>query len=144
MNFLDIRAGDKMEIGTQKSFRFWRYDLDPEVVLRSWCSDMRWHPGQPVEGTSPDKGEQGIHGFKTIDDLRQSTLLKIGIVNQMLFRSRVTGHDGFVIGTIEMWGIIWEHERGYRAQFARPLSFDASYGDRCEEVLPELRRRFFQ
>ena len=54
-------------------------------------------------------------------------------------RSQVSGCDGVVFGTIEMWGIIWDHAKGYRAQFARPLSFVSSYGNRSEQALAELR-----
>jgi hypothetical protein len=41
-----------------------------------------------------------------------------------------------------MWGIIWNHDKGYRAQFARPLSFVSSYGNRSEQALTELRTAF--
>ena len=47
-----------------------------------------------------------------------------------------------MFGTIEMWGIIWDHAKGYRAQFARPLSFVSSYGNRSEQALAELRAIF--
>jgi hypothetical protein len=57
-------------------------------------------------------------------------------------RSQITGCDGVVFGTIEMWGIIWNHAKGYRAQFARPLSFVSSYGNRSEQALAELRAIF--
>src|SRR5262245_19475810 len=60
MNFLDIRAGDNVEVGTQLAFRFWRYVFPPfeaPIRLLSWVSSKRWHPGQFVEGTSPDVGE---------------------------------------------------------------------------------------
>ena len=75
MNFLDIKAGETIEVGTQKAYRFWRYVFPPHhapVRLLSWVSDTRWHPRRFVEGTTPDEGEQGIHGFKTMDDLLQS------------------------------------------------------------------------
>ena len=29
MNFLDVRAGDNIEVGTQVAFRFWRYVFPP-------------------------------------------------------------------------------------------------------------------
>ena len=75
MNFLDVRAGDNIEVGTQVAFRFWRYVFprhEAPLRLLSWVSSKRWHPGQFVEGTSPDVGEQGIHGYKTMDDLMWS------------------------------------------------------------------------
>ena len=60
----------------------------------------------------------------------------------LVIRSQVSGCDGVVFGTIEMWGIIWNHAKGYRAQFARPLSFVSSYGNRSEQALAELRAIF--
>ena len=90
---------------------------------------------------SPDEGEQGIHGFKTMDDLVRSFR---GDPECLVTRSQISGCDGVVFGAVELWGIIWDHARGYRAQFARPLSFVSSYGIRSEEALAELRGTFFK
>ena len=143
MNFLDIKAGETIEARTQKAYRIWRYVFPPynaPVRVLSWVSDMRWRPLQFVEGTTPDEGEQGIHGYKTMDDL----MLSIRDPERLVTRSKISGCDGVAIGKIAMWGIIWDHARGYRAQFARPLSFVSSYGNRNEEALAELRGRFFR
>jgi hypothetical protein len=144
MNFLDIRAGDNIEIGTQVAFRFWRYVFPPyEAPLRllSWVSSKRWHPGQFVEGTSPDVGEQGIHGYKTMDDLMLSVG---GVPESLVVRSQMSECDGVVIGTVALWGVVWDHARGYRAQFARPISFTSSYGKRSQVALAELRTSFLK
>ena len=144
MNFLDIKAGETIEVRTQKAYRIWRYVFPPynaPVRLLSWVSDMRWRPLQFVEGTTPDEGEQGIHGFKTMDDLVRSFR---GDPECLVTRSQISGCDGVVFGAVELWGIIWDHARGYRAQFARPLSFVSSYGIRSEEALAELRGTFFK
>jgi hypothetical protein len=144
MNFLDVKAGETLEIGTQKAYRFWRYVFPPHnapVRLLSWVSEKRWRPHQFVEGTTPDQGEQGIHGFKTMDDL----ILSIrGDPECLVIRSQISGCDGVVFGIVELWGIVWDHVRGYRAQFARPLSFLSSYGNRSEEALTQLRACFFE
>lgn len=143
MNFLDLRAGETIEVGTQKAYRFWRY-LFPRhgapIRLISWVSDKRWHPRQNVEGTSPDVNEQGIHGYKTMDDMMAS----LRSPERLLSRSQISGCDGVVLGTVKMWGIIWDHALGYRAQFAKPTSFISSYGNRSEEALTELRALFFR
>ena len=97
MNFLDIKAGDNIEVGTQVAFRFWRYVFPPhEAPLRllSWVSNKRWHPGQFVEGTSPDVGEQGIHGYKTMDDLMWSVH---GDPERLVVRSQMNECDGVII-----------------------------------------------
>src|SRR6478736_607866 len=133
---------EPVEVGSQKAYRFWRYVFPPHhapVRLLSWVSDTRWRPRQFVEGTTPDEGEQGIHGFKTMDELLQSFSRE---PEHLVIRSQISGCDGVVFGTIEMWGIIWDHAKGYRAQFARPLSFVSSYGNRSEQALAELRAVF--
>jgi hypothetical protein len=143
MNFLDIRAGDNLEVGTQLAFRFWRYVFPPfeaPVRLLSWVSSMRWHPGQFVEGTTPDIGRQGIHGYKSMDDLIDSIN---GDPDNLLFRCKLSETDGVILGTVALWGIIWDHARGYRAQFARPTSFISAHGNRNREALAELSALFF-
>jgi hypothetical protein len=143
MNFLDIRAGENIEVGTETGYRFWRYVFPPyhgPVRLLSWVSEKRWHPLRFVEGTTPDKGEQGIHGYKTIDDMLSSIR---GEPERLVARSQMSGCDGVVLGTVALWGIVWEHARGYRGQFAKPLSFVSSYGNRNQEALAELRASFF-
>ena len=99
MNFLEIRAGETVEIGTQEAYRFWRYVFPPHsapVRLLSWVSDKRWHPYKVVEGTTPDEGEQGIHGYKTMDDL----MLSIRDPERLVTRSKISGCDGVAIGKI--------------------------------------------
>ena len=96
MNFLDIKAGETIEVRTQKAYRIWRYVFPPynaPVRLLSWVSDMRWRPLQFVEGTTPDEGEQGIHGFKTMDDLVRSFR---GDPECLVTRSQISGCDGVV------------------------------------------------
>ena len=142
MNFLDIRAGDNIEVGTQVAYRFWRYVFPPyeaPIRLLSWVSSKRWNPRQFVEGTSPDVGEQGIHGYKTMDDLMWSVR---GDPERLVPRSQMSECDGVVIGTVALWGVIWDHARGYRAQFARPTSFISSHGKRSQDALAELRTGF--
>jgi hypothetical protein len=142
MNFLDVRAGDEIEVGTQVAYRFWRYVFPPfetNIRLLSWVSGKRWYPGQFVEGTSPDVGEQGIHGYKTMDDLMWSVR---GKPEGLVVRSQMTQCDGIVIGTVALWGVVWDHAKGYRAQFARPTSFISSYGKRSQKALAELRSNF--
>jgi hypothetical protein len=122
--------------------RFWRYQYragrldDRHVRLLSWVPDMVWHPGQVVEGSSPDHGEQGIHGFMTEASMLNSFDRNFG---HMVTRAKVSGCDGVVLGTVLLCGVVWEHEYGYRAQFARPASFKCAFGNGAESALRELR-----
>jgi hypothetical protein len=148
MNFMNIRAGDPIEVGTQLGVRFWRYALSPygKVRLLSFVADRRWSPNETFEARSPDGqlanpdvGEQGIHAFKSMNHLMWSIRNDPG---RLVVRAKLSGCDGIVIGTVALWGVIWEHVRGYRAQYARPLSFFSSYGRHNAEALTELRASF--
>jgi hypothetical protein len=144
MNLLNSKAGDLIEVGTQEAYRFWRYDFQKHgmpIRLLSWVSPLRWRPLRHVEGSTPDVGEQGIHGYKTMSDMMASLREE---PERLVFRSQISGCDGVVLGTVKMWGVIWDHARGYRAQFAKPTSFISSYGNRSEEAITELRATFFQ
>ncbi len=54
----------------------------------------------------------------------------------------------YVIGTVEMWGVVWEHARGYRAQFAKIRSLESVVGrllvgqPEYELILERLRARY--
>lgn len=127
-----------MEIGVQSAFRFWRYKRFP-LILKSWVAEKIWEPNQIIEGTSPDVAEQGIHGFKTMEDLTFATR---GHPGNLIIRAVVSGCDGLVVGTVDLWGVIWDHAVGYRAQFAKPTSFISIHGYESDEVLVQLRKEF--
>lgn len=50
-----------------------------------------------------------------------------------------TSVRGFAWGTIKLWGEVVEHERGYRAQFAKLTSLDGGHG---AFSLSDLRRKY--
>jgi hypothetical protein len=105
-----------------------------------------WRPGKPLkavhedrEGYGIDKGPRcsdapcaphvpltrpgcGIYAFKQPEQLATESYMYLG---------------GNVIGTVYLWGRIYEHERGYRAQYAYPASF--VQGFECDiEPLAEI------
>ena len=87
--------------------RCWRMK-STSGLLWSMCLDHCWLPGQRVEG---DTRRYGVHSFK-----RGCHVLEyVGYFNT----------DTVVVGTIKMWGEVVEHERGYRAQYARIRSLDS-------------------
>jgi hypothetical protein len=83
--------------------RCWRIMNDK---LWSMIIDYYWIPHKFAEG---DVKNDGVHSFKEV-------------LSAMYYAQ----HSGaiVVIGTIKMWGEVVEHERGYRAQYARINSLD--------------------
>lgn len=92
-------------------YRMWRVD---QGVLKSGHVGTLWYPGQVLEG-KPGTGSEGIYAFKTIAQVDEAL-------------NDYPAPDGAVIGSVEMWGEIVEHETGYRAQFARIKTLDQYKG----------------
>lgn len=95
-----ITAGEIM------AWRCWWVDED--FMLRSMNLDTTWMPGEPMTGRGVDDYSGiGVHAFKTLDQAKRE-------YDQ--FRS----HYAIVFGTVSLWGIVIEHELGYRAEYAQP------------------------
>lgn len=124
-----IRAGEIT------AYRAWALTMG-NGWLKAVSADKIWIPGETMEG---DVERHGIHCFKHpayVDD--------------------AFGSGKYVGGTIEIWGEIIEHEKGYRAQFARIKSLNMIWGfkkatkgfwrkrviDEGEEILEALRDRY--
>ena len=58
---------------------------------------------------------------------------------QLVLVGRILKVHAAPVGSPWMWTLAC-----YRAQFARPVSFISSYGNRNEEALAELRASFFK
>lgn len=76
-----------------------------------------WEAGQPLSG-DPSSREAGVYSFKTYDRAYDYTcdLFMHGVNLDSKFA-------GFMIGEVESWGEIYEHDLGYRAQFCLPTKF---------------------
>lgn len=100
---LGIKAGEVT------GYRCWF--LDPLDGLLHSCiyADFIWKPGETQEG-NPSDGHAGIYAYKSVLDLHN-------------YGSPDAMH---VSGTIDMWGEVYEHTRGYRAQYAAIASIDDS------------------
>jgi len=133
-----------IRLGEISAYRVWRYytSYDGAIYLLSYVSDTRWFPGRRVEGGSPSfVGEQGIHGFKTMSDLRNDIRDNVGLlVARCQFTLPPT--QGVIIGIIDLWGDVVEHERGYRGEYARPSGFLEAHGDNDDAALARLRADF--
>jgi len=110
-------------------------------------------PNEPYEASRiPDLNDEGVvpgvYAFRTLADLRRyftdlpDTLRYRTDEIYTGGRSNPAWYDGVVRGTVALWGVCIEHRLGYRAQFAKPLSFDEIYGDDVVNVLTRLERLF--
>lgn len=100
-----------LRAGEVTAWRCWRIN---KGFLRSCFVESIWAPGEPMTGTP--NSHFGIHAWKTL-----AKTLDYGLHD-------VAGGGPFVIGQIELWGDIIEHEHGYRAEFAAIKSLDMVFG----------------
>ena len=104
-----IRAGEVV------AYRCWL--LKDGLLYSAYQSDFVWEPGKTAEG-DPSQPMQGVHGFKRRYDacsyLSSFECLQDGTTIPV------------VSGTVELWGNVYEHTRGYRASKARIASIDDS------------------
>ncbi len=72
----------------------------------------------------------GVHAFKDQEDARH-------------YIDDIYTYKPVVFGTVEMWGVVREHARGYRAQFARIRSIDMAQDGAFDKAdLNKLRERY--
>lgn len=100
----------ELKLGEIIGHRAWR--LFPNTgMLHSMFFDIQWLPGTPMDG-KPDIQNCGVYAWKEprfnesyISDLACASIIIIG-------------------GTVELYGLIDEHEYGYRAEHAMIASLD--------------------
>jgi len=92
--------------------------------LVSAYQDTPWVPGEVLEAHALQDfdhsgGRTGIHAWKSLFEV-------VDYAQGLLQEQSVGGVPvaGVAIGKIRLWGDVVEHERGYRAQFARVHSID--------------------
>jgi hypothetical protein len=90
--------------GEINAFRGWY--LHADGLLHSLAfSDFAWAPGFPIEAPDITPKYQGVHAFKT-RELVQA------------YAASCDGDYPVVFGTVDLWGTVYEHARGYRASHA--------------------------
>jgi len=98
-----VRAGEII------AYRAWKmYGNDPN--LHSVYVDYIWKPDKPQQdpkGHLNDFGGNGFHAFKTLEKCKQEYGYTQGISPTLVY------------GEVALWGKVIEHERGYRAEYAR-------------------------
>ncbi len=101
-----------IKAGEVTAYRCWK--LHDDGLLHSIIyNNFVWNPGETAEGDPSEPGE-GIYAYKSVLLLHQ-----YGSID-----------DGAVTGTVDLWGEVYEHQHGYRAQYAAISSIhDSPYYD---------------
>ena len=131
--------------------RCWRIE---DGLLRSVYQQDVWKPKVPLEGRElGDWDSRGIHAWKEVgghffDYIRNYlNTASDRYMNLILYGAYRKEKPAMVTGTVYLWGDVVEHERGYRAEFARVRSLDWLYPDadmmgRERIVLDDLKRTY--
>jgi hypothetical protein len=115
-----IRAGEITAL------RGWR--VRGSSLFSIYRRGHEWFPGEPVAG-DPDKRDQGVHAFK--DDASLKEYVWMYQIQERMERAAFYGDGGssvFALGAVHLWGDVVEHERGYRAQYAKVARIDRVTG----------------
>jgi hypothetical protein len=113
-------------------YRCWRIE---NGLLRSVYQPDFWHPGKPLEGRElGDWDSRGIHAWKDAGgrhylEYIRSYLNQDNMYIKLMFDSNINGRPAMITGTVFLWGDVVEHERGWRAEYARVRSLDWLYPD---------------
>lgn len=135
-------------------YRCWRIE---DGLLRSVYQTDVWAPRAVLEGRElGDWDSRGIHAWKDPASKHYHDYIRSYLnpnddpfYSMILLGSSKARNDrpAMATGTVFLWGDVVEHERGYRAEFARVRSLDWLYPDadmmgREAIVLADLRRTY--
>ncbi len=99
----------QVKAGEIVGWRAWMIHATPQGYrLSSVAANAQWYPGQPMTGKPTPDGQAGVHAWKS----RQQA------------EDYARGGD-HVVGQVELWGKVIEHDLGYRAEFGAIKSLDA-------------------
>ena len=128
--------------------------VDAGYYLMSAYMDNLWIPHKPMEG---DIQEDGVHAFKEYDDVCYYAHITTRRLESEYLDIHARYYNGSLLvpppksmevplfpiafGKVALWGEVIEHDRGYRAQYAKVISIDSVYS--CETtVLRQLKQRY--
>lgn len=143
---------DSVIAGEIVGYRCWRVEGG---FLKSVYQDDVWVPGQIIEGRGlEDWDQRGVHAWKDPGSKEYHEYIRayLNLSSDPFLAFHYYGtkrelRPAMATGTIFMWGDVVEHERGYRAEYARVRSLDWLYPDqsmmgRESDILDVLRRRY--
>jgi hypothetical protein len=91
-----------------------------------------WHPELPMAGRVDRSGRGGVYALKSKELVEQfianpaarKEIAQTWRSPPLLPPRGLEGAVHLAIGTVSMWGTIWEHATGFRAQFGRVRTID--------------------
>ena len=126
-----------IKLGEIIGWRCWKVDGG---LIKSMAADILWAPGDPMKhnsklGSILADTSGGVHAWFDAT----------GAINYL--RDYAAEPGPFIVGKVALWGDVIEHERGYRAEFAKPVSFEwiiqgASGTGGIDAVLDVMRKRY--
>ena len=129
--------------GEISATRCWR--LIDDRLHSTYKTEYIWEPDSPMIGDV--RQEYGVHAFKDITYVIEYAHeithwdWMWGLDNAAL-EFEATPPPIIVIGTVNLWGEIVEHDRGYRAEFAKIKTLDSVVGGGEHAVLIALRKYY--
>ena len=83
------------------------YSYDEGNILRSVAANYNWQPDDYHSPNGADPHSAGFHAFKTMEHVKAE--YSMACYNTL----------AIVYGEIKLWGTVYEHQYGYRAEYAR-------------------------
>jgi hypothetical protein len=140
-------------VGEIVGHRYWVVSWDGNLFgPHSW---HHWHPDEAMSGNVSRNGHVGVYALKTrelVERFVANATARRELAKTWRSPPLLPPQDGQValaVGTVSMWGTIWEHETGFRAQFGRVRTIDEWLeGDEFEQrrtegvLLHRLRMKY--
>lgn len=126
-NGTDAPNSDHDVIGYITGWRMWslRQLFDEGLSLQSPVMGLCWRPRRPMKGW-PAHPPQGIYALTQRED------------PEPIRRQWLGAREALLGGDVALWGDVYEHQQGWRAQYAYPLSLTwlSSYCGDCGKIVP--------
>lgn len=121
----DIQTGEII------AWRAWK--VQHGLLTSMYVDQHIWPPHEPITGDLKAKGNSssgqlGVHGFKT-----QKAALEYASDAYKRPLYDAPAPFSFIVGRVYLWGEVIEHEKGYRAEYAKVHSLDVPLGVSDEE-----------
>lgn len=138
----------EQSFGELTAFRVWRVTGKPE--LKSSYQQTLWPVAQIMKAhiLPAENVQSGLYGWKSVFELAEYSRNIQESARHNWDHERNQPHEVPVlcIGRVHLWGEVIEHERGYRAEFARIISLDDCIDENGKwdgEGLARMRELYF-